>query len=85
MFDIDTLCIVSRLLDSLRMSVGLSETRKQVEMLKQQEIQRATRERTCCTMLSCDVVHATRDYELVGIHVFALHNDSQIITPILCV
>ena len=24
-------------------------------------------------MLSCDVVHATRDYELVGFHVFALH------------
>ena len=35
-------------------------------------------------MLSCDEVHATRDYELVGFHVFALHNDSQIITPILC-
>ena len=45
MFDIDTLVLflnnTSVLLDSLRLSVGLSETRKQVEMLKQHEIQKS--------------------------------------------
>ena len=30
------------------------------------EFKKATRERTCCTMLSFDVAHATRDFEFAG-------------------
>ena len=46
-------------------------------MLQEDGIQKS-RARTCCTMLSRGIVHAPRDFSIVGFHVLALHKDSKI-------
>ena len=46
-------------------------------MLKQHGIQKShARENVLYHAVSCDLVHAPRDFELVGFHELALHNDS---------